>query len=152
MRLQRTGRLAQQVQCAPKELRPGSVRAALGGCAVAVSAVFAGCASRSVEPPSVYPTVLVGPSGDHRFLPPALTVPTGTTVRWFWDSDGHTVTSGAGGMADGQFCSPSDTNCAAALTSNAGTVYLHTFTKPGTYPYSCIPHYAVGMKGTIVVQ
>jgi plastocyanin len=97
-------------------------------------------------------TVLVGPSGDHAFLPASLTVPLGTTVEWFWESDGHTVTSGPGGVADGEFCSPDDTGCTSAPTSLAGTTYRHTFTKRGTFPYFCVPHYSVGMKGTITVN
>ncbi len=97
-------------------------------------------------------TVLVGPSGDHTFLPAALTIPVGTTVQWFWESDGHTVTSGAGGVADGQFCSPQSANCASTPTSNAGATFSYTFTAPGTFPYFCAPHYSVGMKGTVTVQ
>jgi plastocyanin len=73
-------------------------------------------------------------------------------VRWFWYSSGHNVISGAGGIPDNAFCSPNDLACAAAPTSNFGTTYEHTFTTPGTYPYFCAPHYAVGMKGTVTVQ
>jgi plastocyanin len=94
----------------------------------------------------------VGPSGDHSFLPPSVTVPIGTTVQWFWYSSGHNVISGAGGIPDDKFCSPSNTGCATAPTSNFGFTYEHTFTIPGTYPYFCAPHYSVGMKGTITVQ
>jgi plastocyanin len=97
-------------------------------------------------------TILVGPSGEHSFLPASLTVPVGTTVYWFWVSDGHTVTSGAGGLPDGTFCSPSDGDCTSGNLSNIGTMYQHTFATVGTFPYFCVPHYSVGMKGTIVVQ
>src|SRR5271168_5089797 len=75
----------------------------------------------------------VGPTGDHRFLPPSLTVPVGTTVQWFWYSSGHNVISGAGGIPDNAFCSPNDHACATAPTSTFGTTYEHTFTTPGTY-------------------
>jgi plastocyanin len=98
------------------------------------------------------PTVLVGPNGMHAFLPPSLTVPVGTTVQWFWESDGHNVTSGGAGVADGKFCSPDDTTCDSPPTTNAGAIYRHTFTERGTFPYFCVPHYAVGMKGTVTVQ
>lgn len=97
-------------------------------------------------------TVLVGPSADHAFLPRAVTIPAGTTVLFLWESDGHNVISGAGGVADGLFCSPGDAGCASAPTFNAGTTYRHTFDTPGTFPYFCAPHYSVGMKGTITVQ
>jgi plastocyanin len=107
--------------------------------------VDAGADSGAVE-------VMVGPVGDHRFLPPVVTVDAGTTVRWFWTSAGHNVVSGANGVADGLFCSPSNQNCASAPVSAAGASFDYTFTKPGTYPYFCAPHYSVGMKGTVVVQ
>jgi plastocyanin len=111
-----------------------------------------GAADSAVEDSGPVQSVLVGPNGDHTFLPAALTIPVGTTVQWFWESAGHTVTSGPGGVADGQFCSPGDTDCATAPTSGVGTTYQHTFTTPGTFPYFCVPHYDVGMKGTITVQ
>jgi plastocyanin len=81
-----------------------------------------------------------------------VTVPVGTTVTWFWVSDGHTVTSGAGGVADGLFCSPSDRDCGSGIVSSVGTMFHYTFETAGTYPYFCVPHYPVGMKGTVVVQ
>jgi plastocyanin len=96
--------------------------------------------------------VLVGPSGDHSFLPATAIVPVGTTIQWFWESPGHSVASGAGGVSDGLFCSPNNSNCANTPVSDIGTIYEVTFTTPGTYPYFCAPHYSVGMKGTIVVQ
>lgn len=34
----------------------------------------------------------------------------------------------------------------------AGQVYLHTFTKPGTYHYFCTHHEDDGMVGTVVVM
>jgi plastocyanin len=94
----------------------------------------------------------VGPTGEHTFIPPSLTVPVGTTVQWFWYSSGHNVISGAGGVPDNKFCSPNNNACATAPTSTFGSTFEHTFTAPGTYPYFCAPHYSVGMKGTITVQ
>lgn len=96
--------------------------------------------------------VLVGPGGSHAFLPSSIVVPVGATVEWFWESDGHTVTSGAGGVADNEFCSPKDSSCATSPLSSAGTVYRHSFEKQGTFPYFCIPHFSVGMKGTVTVR
>jgi plastocyanin len=102
------------------------------------------------------PIVLVGPAADHSFQPAMLVVPVGTTVQWFWESAGHNLISGLEGTPDGRFCAPSDADCSsdatAAFTLAAGTIYLHTFTTPGTYPYYCAPHVSDGMKGTIVVQ
>lgn len=94
----------------------------------------------------------VGPEGAHRFLPPSISVPVGTTVRWFWYSAGHNVVSGPNGVPDDKFCSPDDKDCVDAPTSDIGYTYEHTFMKKGTYPYFCEPHYSVGMKGTVIVE
>lgn len=71
------------------------------------------------------------------YLPPSLTVPAGTTVRWInRDEETHTVTSTTG------------------LFGSAGLdlkeEYSHTFTAPGVYPYTCDLH--PHMRGTIVVN
>ena len=95
--------------------------------------------------------VLVGSEG-LSFSPSSLTIRVGDTVQWSWSSGGHTVTSGSQCSADGQFCSPSDSNCASALPSNQGATYSHTFSTAGTFPYFCIPHCGFGMVGTIVVE
>ena len=72
---------------------------------------------------------------DYMFMPKTLTVPVGTTVNWTnLDGDTHTV-SGAG------------------LKSKSLGVhgsYSYTFTKGGTFSYSCSLH--PQMKGTVVVQ
>ncbi|HEY3344424.1 MAG TPA: plastocyanin/azurin family copper-binding protein [Anaerolineaceae bacterium] len=86
------------------------------------------------------------------FTPQTVTIHVGDTVRWTWVSDTHTVTSGSAlGAADGKFCSPSDSNCSTPVASNTGTVYQHTFTQAGTYPYFCAFHVAAGMTGEVVV-
>ena len=99
--------------------------------------------------PATY-TVLVAPSGATSFVPEAVTIRAGDTVRWVWEQSEHTVTSGAGGVADDRFCSPRDTGCGAAPTSNRGAVYEHVFTEPGAYPYFCRPHREM-MRGSVTV-
>lgn len=90
--------------------------------------------------------------GGLTFSPQNLTIVAGDTVRWTWASSGHTVTSGTGGVADNKFCSPTDTSCATAPTTNSGGTYSHTFTTAGSFPYFCRPHAGAGMTGTITVQ
>jgi plastocyanin len=97
-------------------------------------------------------TVHVGPNGNNRFVPDALTIRVGDTVHWVWDASNHTVTSGAGGTADDRFCSPSDTQCSSTPTSERGATYDHTFRERGTFPYFCRPHRMSGMTGVITVQ
>ena len=93
--------------------------------------------------------VQVGPA--FAFDPDSLTISAGTTVRWTWAGNGHSVTSGDPCTVDGQFCSPDDTNCDTGTLSNTGTVYEHTFGEPGTYSYFCFAHCALGMTGTVNV-
>jgi plastocyanin len=71
------------------------------------------------------------------FAPAALTVPVGTTVIWT-NRDGtiHTVTS--------------TTKVFASDGLDQGGTFSHTFTAPGTYPYSCKLH--PRMTGTVTVQ
>ncbi len=73
----------------------------------------------------------------HKYLPPAVTVPKGTTVTWVnHDEDTHTVTS-----ANGLFAS-------AAIEPEQ--TFTHTFSEPGTYAYFCALHPL--MKATITVE
>jgi plastocyanin len=86
--------------------------------------------ARALEPVSV-------DIRDSRYLPPTLTVPVGSTVRWTnRDEETHTVTS-----ATGRF---------GSLGLDLDETYTYTFTAPGTYSYGCDLHPFMG--GTIVVQ
>ena len=98
-------------------------------------------------------TVHVGTGGMFTFSPMTLTIKAGDTVKWIWDSNGHTVTSGVvAGTADNKFCSPSDMDCSMNPTSNAGATYSHKFATAGNFPYFCRPHSMSGMLGAITVQ
>jgi plastocyanin len=97
--------------------------------------------------------VAVGPVGNKlRFVPETLNIFAGDTVRWTWGSDDHSVTSGKSCIADGQFCSPDNTNCDAGILSNTGFVYEHTFSQAGSYSYFCALHCFAGMTGMVNVS
>jgi len=96
--------------------------------------------------------VTVGMNGGLTFSPQNVVIHPGDTVRWTWAASGHSVTSGTAGAADGRFCSPNDASCSAGTLSPAGTVYTHTFTTAGTFPYFCAVHFSMGMTGTVTVQ
>ncbi|WP_396613627.1 halocyanin domain-containing protein (plasmid) [Haloferax sp. S1W] len=79
-------------------------------------------------------------SGAFGFGPAAVRVTKGTTVVWRW--------TGAGGShnvvhTDGAFESE--------LVGDEGHTFEHTFDETGTFPYSCVPHESMGMKGAVVV-
>ncbi|EMA24665.1 halocyanin domain-containing protein [Haloarcula argentinensis] len=76
------------------------------------------------------------------FGPPAVHVDNGATVQWEWTGNGggHNVVSDGDGPLD-----------SGSTTSSAGVNYEHTFEEDGIYPYICVPHEGLGMKGAIVV-
>src|ERR1044071_365378 len=94
--------------------------------------------------------VQVGPA--FAFDPSTVNINVGDTVRWTWAGSGHSVTSGPPCEADSQYCSPDDQACASGILSNTGTVYTHTFDKPGVYDYFCAAHCTFGMIGTVNVS
>ena len=80
--------------------------------------------------------------GAYGFGPPAVHVDNGATVQWEWTGEGggHNVVSDGDGPLD-----------SGSTTSSAGVNYEHTFEEDGIYPYVCVPHEGLNMKGAIVV-
>ena len=98
--------------------------------------------------------VTVGPLGNEfSFVPDTVNISVGDTVRWTWESDFHSVTSGdpTSCTADGQFCSPDNINCEAGILNDTGFVYEFTFTQAGMYQYFCAFHCLIGMTGVVNV-
>src|SRR3954447_7047129 len=85
-------------------------------------------------------TVTVGPQGQMRFTPSAVTIPAGDTIQWTWGSNNHSTTSGSG--------TPNGLWNSGVLSQ--GSNYSRQFTTPGTFPYYCTVHGA-SMNGTITV-
>ena len=77
--------------------------------------------------------------GEHFFDPSSITIKVGTTV--IWRNNGQQVHDIH--ARDGSFNSP---------LLNPGNTFTFTFTKPGLYPYYCIPHEGDGMIGQVEVQ
>jgi len=97
--------------------------------------------------------VTVGPVGkEFSFVPDTVNIRVGDTVRWTWESDFHSVTSGTSCTADGQFCSPDNTNCEAGILNDTGFVYEFTFMQTGIYQYFCALHCFAGMTGVVNVM
>ena len=112
-----------------------------------LSLIGVGCSGKSSNPygssstapaPAIAPPNTVLMSG-MTFSPATITVKVGTTITWKND-DGiaHTSTSDTGVWDTGNMV--------------AGASAVTTFNTAGTYPYSCIYHASMGMKGTVVVQ
>src|SRR5689334_14495813 len=81
--------------------------------------------------------------GGLKFTPSTVMIQVGDTVRWVWDANGHSSTSGTPGHPDGMWDSG---------TQNTGFTFSFTFTNAGTFSYFCTPHGACcGMTGTVTV-
>lgn len=77
--------------------------------------------------------------GEHFFDPSSIKIKIGTTV--IWRNNGqqtHDIHA-----RDGSFNSP---------PLGPGSTFTFTFTKPGHYPYYCIPHEGDGMIGQVDVE
>jgi len=105
-------------------------------------------------PASGEPAVVVGMTNTMTYTPDTVRVQVGETVRWKNSSDVmHTVTADP----EEAFKKESVTLPDGAATFNSGNLspsatFEHTFEVPGTYTYFCIPHEAVGMNGTVIVE
>ncbi len=82
-------------------------------------------------------------AGGGSFAPANVVIAPGTTVRWTWLDEPHTVTSTGAPAFPGH-----------PAAAGAGIVYEFTFNTPGTYAYYCSVHGqpTSGMRGTVVVQ
>jgi plastocyanin len=77
------------------------------------------------------------------FEPENITVQTGDTLIWINMSNTvHTTTSGENCKKDGKWNS-------GELKFNE--TFRYVFKKPGKFPYFCIPHCEMGMRGSIIV-
>lgn len=92
--------------------------------------------------------VVVGPAGDFRFAPSAVTVAVGDTVEWTWSSSGHNVIVESK-PEESEF---TGTEALDGSVYDAGYSISHTFEVAGTYEYYCAPHRASGMVGEVVVE
>lgn len=104
---------------------------------------------------------MVGDDKGYRFEPNAITIKSGQPVKFVMVSGGpHNVSFDPATV-------PADSKdqlnanmvgqmgeLSGPLLMNPNEAYVVSFggIKPGTYPFHCTPHLAMGMKGTITVQ
>ncbi|MEP7055703.1 MAG: plastocyanin/azurin family copper-binding protein [Actinomycetota bacterium] len=132
---------------APSSVAPTKATAA-SSAAPSSSAASSGAASSGAAPGS--PAAPGGASEikaviESKFMPDNLTVKVGTEVTWINAGGSHTV---VGGVDAADPASPIGDHPLA----NEGDTVKVVFDKPGTYPFSCLPHKDLGMKGQIVVS
>lgn len=101
--------------------------------------------------------VAVAPDGSLSFAPESITVPTGTTVTWRFESATHNVSCNPDhhdevSLPEGAKPFASYDGDDRFATEDEGATFEHTFEVTGTYDYVCIPHAANGMTGTVKVE
>jgi plastocyanin len=137
--------------------RRRTVLTAVGGVTLAA---LAGCSSGDGDDDGGGDgsTVAVGPGGDLTYEPAELTVSTGETVTWEFESASHNVSAwpdmhdrvSIPEAASGFGTMPQDGDKFA--TVDEGETFEYTFETPGEYTYVCVPHAAADMVGTVVVE
>ena len=104
---------------------------------------------------------MVGDDKGYRFEPAAITIKSGQPVKFVM------VSGGPHNVAFDPTTVPADSKdqlnanmvgqmseLSSPLLMNPNEAYVVSFggVKPGSYPFHCTPHLAMGMKGTITVQ
>ena len=116
---------------------------ALAAGAVTISAMAAGCGGSDKASPSSDAGAInafVIQVSDNQFTPSALTVPSGTTVKWVWSGkNSHSVVGTFG-----------DTTVNTDKLKGSGSFQL-SLGQHGTFAYQCGVHGAA-MTGKIIVQ
>jgi|SRR5579885_202008 len=125
-----------------------------GGAAGAVAKLPATGATHDVK--------MIGDDKGYRFDPADITIKSGDAVRWTMVTGGpHNVAFDPATITDASSKAQLDANMdnkiselSSPMLMNPNEQYTISFAgvKPGTYPYHCTPHLAMGMKGTITVQ
>lgn len=109
---------------------------------------------------AVHEVKLIQQGSQFRFEPSSLTVKSGDQVKFTLVSGGpHNVAFDAEQIADDREAAlakdmPEQMAPLASRILKDGESYTVSLdgVKPGTYPFFCMPHAAMGMKGSITVQ
>lgn len=103
--------------------------------------------------------VAVAPGGSLVFEPREITVSTGTTVTWTFESATHNVSCVPDHDPSDTASLPEDAEPFASYdgdnqfdTNDEGETFEHTFEVAGTYEYVCVPHVSSDMVGTVEVE
>jgi plastocyanin len=121
----------------------------------------AGSASMAAITGTTHEVKMVGDAQGYRFEPANITVKAGDGIKFTMVSGGPhnvafdpaTIPDDVEAQLDANISEKMGT-LSSAMKMNAGESITVSFAniKPGTYPYNCTPHVALGMKGEITVQ
>ena len=135
-------------------------RTFLGGLLLAFPVSFADMLAPE-RPPAVHEVRMVQEGSTYRFAPARVTVRRGDQVRFVMVSGGpHNVAFDPEKVPDaaerGLSAGMKDqiSPLAGPLLTKAGESYTVSFADvaPGTYPFYCMPHMAMGMQGAVTVR
>ncbi len=93
---------------------------------------------------------------NYAFVPASVTINTNDSVAWHWavtGGYGGGGYGGGGGSGGTQHSTTSDTMGLWDSGLRTGpSVFVHTFTSTGNYPYHCTLHASIGMTGQVTVN
>lgn len=108
------------------------------------------------KPPAVTqePAATVGMTNTMKFNPDTVRINTGETVEWTNSSLlAHSVTGDPSqSTIEGSAQLPEGAKPFDSGMMDPDETFTHTFTKPGTYKYFCIPHEGAKMFGWVIVE
>ena len=157
------------VACGGGDKRPGDTTAVDVGAATKMSPVGTTSSGTPVATGTMAPITgtihqvkMIGDAKGYRFEPANITVKQGDGIKWIMVSGGPHNVAFDPAMIPADVRPQLDANMGtdkmAELTSNMkmnpGESVTISFgnIKPGQYPYHCVPHLALNMKGVITVQ
>ena len=121
----------------------------------------AGAAAMAPITGTTHEIKMVGDAQGYRFEPANITIKAGDGIKFTTVSGGPhnvafdpaTIPTDVQGQLDANI-SEKMGQLSSALKMNPGESITVSFAniKPGTYPYHCTPHLALGMKGEIIVR
>ncbi len=105
-------------------------------------------------PPSTDVAAVVAMSSGLSFVEAEITIKVGDTVEWRNRSvQAHTVTTDPVQVGEPRLVSvPEGAKVFDSGPVWPGEIYRRTFSVPGTYEYTCVPHEGFGMRGIIIVE
>lgn len=105
---------------------------------------------------------MIGDAKGYRFEPATFTIKQGDGVKFVVVSGGPhnvafdpaTIPADVKGQLDANMGTDKMGELSSSMKLNTGDAVTVSFgkIKPGQYPFHCVPHLALGMKGTITVQ
>jgi plastocyanin len=133
-----------------REHLPGRVLLSFGLMIVAAALAVASAAPAADKPAVVIKMTDKPPV----YIPAKVTIKVGQTVEWVNNASTlHDVNADASSVQNTKDVSlPPGAKPFDSGFMRPGMTFDYTFTVPGTYRYTCVPHEKDGMNGTVVVK